>query len=85
MCVLHSGYYDWAKRAPSQRAVTNSRLIEQIMVIYRTSDCTYGRPRITVELADRGVRVNERPRPKGRGIRAVRCGKLEKCKLPIFV
>ena len=28
---------------------------------------------------------NERPRPKGRGIRAVRWGKLEKCKLPIFV
>ncbi len=29
--------------------------------------------------------INERPCPKGRGIRAVRCGKLEECKLPIFV
>ncbi|WP_146162134.1 IS3 family transposase, partial [Nitrosomonas ureae] len=58
--VSHSGYYDWAKRTPSRRAITNCRLIEQIMAIYRTSDCTYGRPRITVELADRGVRVNHK-------------------------
>ena len=58
--VSHSGYYDWAKRTPSRRAITNCRLIEQIMAIYRTSDCTYGRPRITVELADRGVKVNHK-------------------------
>ncbi len=58
--VSHSGYYDWVKRTPSRRAITNCRLIEQIMAIYRTSDCTYGRPRITVELADRGVRVNHK-------------------------
>ena len=30
------------------------------MTIYRTSDCTYGRPRITVELADLGVKVNHK-------------------------
>jgi len=35
-------------------------LIEQIMAIYRTSDGAYGRPRITVELADLGVRVNHK-------------------------
>jgi putative transposase len=58
--VSPSGYYDWTKRTPSQRAVANRRLIEQIMTIYRTSDCTYGRPRITVELADLGVRVNHK-------------------------
>ncbi|MBS0298811.1 MAG: transposase [Proteobacteria bacterium] len=58
--VSHSGYYNWAKRMPSQRAIANRRLIEQIMTIYRTSDCTYGRFRITVELADRGVRVNHK-------------------------
>lgn len=58
--VSPSGYYDRTKRTPSQRAVANCRLIEQIMTIYRTSDCTYGRPRITVELADLGVRVNHK-------------------------
>ncbi|PTQ72073.1 integrase-like protein [Nitrosomonas oligotropha] len=58
--VSHSGYYDWAKRTPSRRAITNCQLIEQIMTIYRTSDFTYGRPRITVELADLGVRVNHK-------------------------
>ena len=58
--VSHSGYYDWAKRMPSQRDIANCRLIDQIMVIYRTSDCTYGRPRITAELVDRGVRVNHK-------------------------
>ncbi len=30
------------------------------MTIYRTSDYTYGSPRITVGLADRGVRVNHK-------------------------
>ncbi|MBX3629839.1 MAG: transposase [Nitrosomonas sp.] len=58
--VSHSGYYDWAKRAPSQRAVANCRLTEQIMAIHHTSDFTYGRPRITAELADLGVRVNHK-------------------------
>ncbi|TXI30772.1 MAG: transposase [Nitrosomonas oligotropha] len=36
------------------------------MTKYHTSDGTYGRPRITFELADRGVRVNhkrDRPAP----------------------
>nr|WP_275689473.1 IS3 family transposase [Nitrosomonas sp. JL21] len=35
-------------------------MIDQIMTIYRKSDGTYGRPRITAELADRGVRVNHK-------------------------
>jgi len=30
------------------------------MTIYRKSDCTYGRPRITVELIDLGIRVNHK-------------------------
>jgi len=44
----------------SQRAIANCRLTGQIMTIYRTSDCAYGRPRITVELADLGIRVNHK-------------------------
>lgn len=58
--VSHIGYYDWTKRTPSQRAIANCRLLEQIMTIDRTSDCTYGRPRITVELADLGVKANHK-------------------------
>lgn len=58
--VSHSGYYDWTKRTPGQRAIASCRLLEQIMTIYRTSGCTYGRPRITVELADPGVRANHK-------------------------
>lgn len=58
--VSHSGYYDWTKRTPGQRAIANCRLLEQSMTIYRTSDCTYGRPRITVELAGRGIKVNHK-------------------------
>lgn len=58
--VSHSGYYDWTKRTPGQRIIASCRLLEQIMTIYRTSGCTYGRPRITVELADPGVRANHK-------------------------
>lgn len=58
--VSRSGYYDWAKRTPSLRAMANCQLIEQIIVIRRTSDFTYGRPRITAELADRGIKVNHK-------------------------
>jgi len=58
--VSHSGDADWAKHTPSQQAIANCRLTGQIMTIYRTSDCTYGRPRITVELADLGTRVNHK-------------------------
>lgn len=56
--VSHSGYYDWAKRTLSQRTIANCRLIKQIMMIYRTSYGTYGRPRITVELADLGIKTS---------------------------
>ncbi|WP_350135313.1 IS3 family transposase [Nitrosomonas sp.] len=58
--VSHSGYYDWIKRTPGQRVIANCQLIEQIMAIYRTSNGTYGRPRITVELADLGIKVNHK-------------------------
>lgn len=58
--VSHSGYYDWVKRVPSQRAIANYRLTDQIMAICRASNFTYGRPRITVELVDLGVRVNHK-------------------------
>ena len=58
--VSRSGYYDWVNRMPSQRATANTKLTEQIVTIHRTSDSTYGRPRITAELADLGIMVNHK-------------------------
>ncbi|MFO1290567.1 MAG: IS3 family transposase [Nitrosomonas sp.] len=58
--VSRSGYYDWINRIPSQRAIANAKLTEQIMAIHRMSDFTYGRPRITAELADLGIMANHK-------------------------
>ena len=65
MCkVLHvsrSGYYAWLNRAPSRRAKETEHLMAQIIKIYLESRSTYGSPRITRALNDRGWRVS-RPR-----------------------
>ena len=58
--VSRSGYYDWIERPPSRQTISNRRLIEQILAIHRTSDFTYGRPRITAELADLGILANHK-------------------------
>jgi putative transposase len=53
--VSTSGYYDWAGRAPSARAQSNTALTAQIQDIHSMSDATYGMPRIRAELAEAGV------------------------------
>lgn len=58
--VSRSGYYDWVNRMPSQRTIANAKLTEQIVAIHRISDSTYGRPRITAELADWGIMANHK-------------------------
>jgi putative transposase len=55
--VSPSGFYAWAKRAPSGRAQADARLIERIGAIHVTSHGTYGAPRIHAELAAQGIRV----------------------------
>ena len=55
--VSASGYYDWKDRPVSARAVANAALLERIQAIHQTSDATYGRPRILVELREAGDRV----------------------------
>ena len=55
--VSHSGFYDWLKRAPSQRAMHDAVLSERIRVVHADSHETYGMPRIRAELAEQGVRV----------------------------
>jgi putative transposase len=50
--VSPSGYYAWDKRVPSKRAVSDAELGALIEEIHRSSDGTYGAPRIRAELAD---------------------------------
>lgn len=50
--VSPSGYYDWRDRAPSARALENAALAQRIEAIHRSSDDTYGMPKICAELRD---------------------------------
>lgn len=53
--VSRSGYYAWRKRAPSQRAQANVRLIADIRDVHQASRGTYGSPRVHAALKRRGV------------------------------
>lgn len=55
LAVSKSGYYDWRDRAPSVREQANVQLLEQIQVIYRRSDSTYGMPKIVKQLHHEGL------------------------------
>jgi putative transposase len=55
--VSPSGFYDWRDRPPSKRAIANAALTERIGVIHADSDCTYGRPRVWMELFEQGERI----------------------------
>ncbi len=53
--VSRSGYYAWRKRAPSQRAQANARLIADIRDVHQASRGTYGSPRVHAALKRRSV------------------------------
>jgi putative transposase len=56
--VSRSGYYDWERRAPSDRALTDAWLIEKIRDIWAENRKVYGSPRIHADLRLRyGIRV----------------------------
>ncbi len=55
--VSRSGFYDWQNRAPSARSRRRADLKAQVHVAFIASHETYGSPRITVELAEQGVRA----------------------------
>jgi putative transposase len=57
--VSRSGYYAWRDRPSCARQRRRVELIEQIRTAHDQSRGTYGSPRITVELKDRGVSVCE--------------------------
>ena len=58
--VSESGYWAWAKRAPSDRALYDAWLIERIRVVHEASKGRYGSPRVHAMLARAGIRVGEK-------------------------
>jgi len=59
--VSSSGYYYWLKNGPSTQWIENQQIITLIEEIFQESYQSYGSPRISVELEDRGFKVS-RPR-----------------------
>lgn len=60
LAVSRSGYYAWRVRAESMRSYQNRQLLVQIHQVYLESRRTYGSPRITDELQDRGLVCNQK-------------------------
>lgn len=58
--VSTSGYYAWQGRAPSAHAESDAALLERIREIHRTSQETYGAPRIHAELIAEGRAVSRK-------------------------
>jgi putative transposase len=59
--VSRSGYYEWATRVPSQRALTDAWLTDQIRRIHQAHRGVYGAPRIHADLRmAHGVRVGRK-------------------------
>jgi putative transposase len=48
--VSTSGYYDWARRAPSDRELSDAWLLERIKAIHKDNREVYGSRRVTAEL-----------------------------------
>ena len=57
--VSRSGYYAWRDRPVSARRQRQQELIEQIRSVHDDSRGTYGSPRITLDLKQKGVAVCE--------------------------
>jgi putative transposase len=58
--VSRSGFHAWAGRAPSDRALTDAWLVEQIARIHRESRRTYGARRVHVALRRQGIHVGRK-------------------------
>ena len=59
--VSRSGYYDWERRAPSDRALADAWLIERIREIWAENRKVYGSPRIHADLRlAHGIRVSRK-------------------------
>lgn len=58
--VSRSGYYDWLKREPSQRAQEDAVLQDKIKAIWQANHRTYGVPRIHAELQAQGITISRK-------------------------
>lgn len=59
--VSRSGFYDWARRAPSDRALSDAWLLERIKAIHIANRGVYGARRVHAELRlAEGVRVGRK-------------------------
>ncbi|HET9718463.1 MAG TPA: IS3 family transposase [Solirubrobacteraceae bacterium] len=58
LAVSRSGYYAWASRPPSRRAVANAALTVEIRRVHADSDGTYGSRRVHAQLRADGRAVN---------------------------
>jgi putative transposase len=58
--VSSSGFYAWARRGPSARAVRDQALLQQIRASHRISRATYGAPRVLRDLREHGERVGQK-------------------------
>jgi transposase InsO family protein len=60
--IARSSFYHWKATAPAREArqAADAVLAKRIRAVHATFDGTYGVPRITAELRDRGVRVNHK-------------------------
>ena len=54
--VSKAGYYAWAGRPPSARAVADAALLKRIRTVHLSSRETYGSPRVHAELRGVGER-----------------------------
>lgn len=64
MCALYQvtrgGYYAWLRRQPSDRALADAHLIEQVRQVHQQSRGFYGSPRVVGQLRREGVSVGRR-------------------------
>lgn len=58
--VSRSGFYDWVRRPPSHREVTNAELMRAIARIHEGSRRAYGAPRVLLELRFEGHRISRK-------------------------
>lgn len=74
LAVSRSGYYSWKDRPESRRSLDNRRMDVHIKAIYDQHKGRVGSPKITFELADRGIKVGKNrvaARMKAAGIRSI--------------
>ena len=56
--VARSGFYAWAVRRPSARALQDAELVHRLRMIHASHRRVYGRPRLHRALRDHGVRIS---------------------------